>query len=168
MVIIVFGLPGTGKSYFATRLAKMLNADYVNTDMVRKQLFAHPEYSEEEKIMIYKELLDEMYHHAHSKKSLVLDGTFYQKDIREEFIQLAYDLNIDLRWIEIMASESVIRERVVKKREDSDADYSIYRLIKEQYTPFGNGHLLRLTSTNQNIGHMLQQAKTYLENKIHG
>jgi len=135
----------------------------MNTDMVRKVLFTKPEYTEDEKTLIYKKLLDEMFHHAHSKKDLVLDGTFYRGDIRADFIKLGKDLNIDLRWIEIVADETIVKERVAKKREYSDADYSIYRLMKKQYEPFDNGQHVRLRSTNKNITQMLQHAEEYLK-----
>ena len=57
MVVIVFGLPGSGKSYFASRLAKKLEADYISSDQVRKKLFTRPDYSEEGKKQVYKKLV---------------------------------------------------------------------------------------------------------------
>ena len=38
MVVIVFGLPGSGKSYFASRLAGIISADYINSDRVRREI----------------------------------------------------------------------------------------------------------------------------------
>jgi len=35
MIIIVFGLPGSGKSYFASKLAERINARYINSDVIR-------------------------------------------------------------------------------------------------------------------------------------
>ena len=32
MIIIVLGLPGSGKTYFASRFAKLIHADYINSD----------------------------------------------------------------------------------------------------------------------------------------
>lgn len=170
MVIIVFGLPGSGKSYFASRLAADLEADYVNTDKIRKELFTRPSYSDEEKILVYKKLLDEVYHHAHAKKTIVVDGTFHKENVRNDFIKLSKDLNLHLRWIEVLAEESLIKERLSKKREFSDADYSVYKLLQQQHEPFDkqNQHqLIQLTSTNTNIGQMLEKAKKYLLDKNH-
>ena len=53
MVIIVCGLPGSGKSYFAERLAKKIDADYVNSDRLRKELFPSRTYSDREKATVY-------------------------------------------------------------------------------------------------------------------
>lgn len=161
MVVIVFGLPGSGKSYFATRLAKKLNADYVNTDIVRKSLTAKPGYSDEEKQLVYKKILDAVYEHARSRKALVIDGTFYSNDIRDNFKMLAGDLNIELKWIEIKAAEKQIKKRVAKKREFSDADIEVYRLIKEKYAPF-KGYYLSLDSKEGEVELMLEKALDYL------
>jgi predicted kinase len=46
MTVIVFGLPGSGKSYFATRLAELLNASYISSDQLRMQLYAKRTYTE--------------------------------------------------------------------------------------------------------------------------
>lgn len=39
MIVIVLGLPGSGKSYFAARFAELIHADHVNSDRVRKSMF---------------------------------------------------------------------------------------------------------------------------------
>lgn len=36
MIFIVFGLPGSGKSYFASHLAEMKNAQYINFDRLER------------------------------------------------------------------------------------------------------------------------------------
>ncbi len=60
VIVIVFGLPGSGKSYFASRLAEMLKAEYINSDIVRKQLLTQKTYSEKEKLSVYDSMLEKM------------------------------------------------------------------------------------------------------------
>jgi predicted kinase len=161
MVIIVYGLPGSGKSYFASRLSERLDADYVNSDKVRKELFDKPSYADDEKEEVYKKLFDAMYDNTKSKKPLIIDGTFYQRDIRDNFKLLADDLNINLQWIEIQADEEVIKRRVSKERAYSDANFEVYKLIKQQFVPFKDKHLT-LNSTDDNIDQMLKLAMDYI------
>ncbi len=161
MIVIVFGLPGSGKSYFASRLAEKLKADYINSDIIRKKITKHPTYSEEEKRQVYKKMLDEVYEHAYSRKALVIDGTFYKNEIRDNFKILADDLNIELKWIEINAPEELIQKRVTQKREYSDADFEVYRMIKQQYSPFRDNYL-SLDSKENNVNEMIDQALDYL------
>lgn len=160
MIIIVFGLPGSGKSFFAQRLADRLNAGYVNSDRLRKELFAERFYTECEKAAVYKKMLDEMKHHARHNLNLVLDGTFHKKKVRKMFTDELPEKE-KIIFIEIQAAEDVIRERVRKPRPYSEADLEVYKLIREQYEPLEEPHLI-LKSTNQNIEEMLNKASEYL------
>jgi predicted kinase len=60
MIIIVMGLPGSGKSYFAQRLAITINADYISSDRVRKTMMSSRTYSTKEKLLVYDEMLSQM------------------------------------------------------------------------------------------------------------
>ena len=85
MVIIVFGLPGSGKSYFASRLALKLDAMYVNSDELRLKLLSKRTYSDAEKILVYEHILAAMEDALQNKKTIVLDATFYKEAIRKTF-----------------------------------------------------------------------------------
>jgi predicted kinase len=161
MIVIVLGLPGSGKSYFASRLAKRINADYINSDRVRKKMFPDRTYSEQEKQSVYDEMLESMQRVIRQNKNLVLDATFYKAEIRKPFIdELAKGDGI--RLIEIVADEALIKERLKQKRPDSDADFEIYKHLKQEWDPLQEKHLI-LTSTENNIEDMLQKAIEYLK-----
>lgn len=49
MRILVMGLPGSGKTTFATRLAEKLGADHLNADVVRKE-YDDWDFSEEGRV----------------------------------------------------------------------------------------------------------------------
>lgn len=57
MVVIVIGLPGSGKSFFASQLAQLINADYINSDQVRKTMMPPGHYSQQEKHSVYSQML---------------------------------------------------------------------------------------------------------------
>jgi predicted kinase len=160
MIIIVFGLPGSGKSYFASRLAGRLNADYISSDGLRRNLFAETIYSESEKLLVYSKMLKEMKDHIRQNRDLVCDATFYRNDIRKQFIDEAGREN-EIVFIEVQATEPVIRRRLAKKRADSDADFDVYRKIKEEWEPLQEEHLV-LESTDNNIDYMLNKAAAHL------
>lgn len=162
MIVLVFGLPGSGKSYFASRLATRLKAQYINSDRERKKMFAKRIYTANEKKIVYEEMLSKMKQAKKENISLVLDATFYKKNIRKQFIDQAGNAT---PIIEIQANESLIQERLNKKREDSEADFSVYKSIQSQWEPMEEAHLI-LQSTNNNIEDMLDQAMKYLELKL--
>lgn len=163
MTIIVMGLPGSGKSYFAQRLAIAIGADYINSDRVRKTMTSAGRYSTKEKLLVYDEMLRQMQLDVQQKKDIVLDGTFYRHSIRKKFIQKARRAG-GIVFIEVRATESLIQERLKQKRENSEADFKVYHIIKAQWEPLEESHLI-LQSTNENITSMLHTAIDYLHLK---
>ena len=163
VVIIVIGLPGSGKSYFASRLADMLGAEYINSDQVRKKLLSKKTYSEKEKLSVYDAMLAKMKICLEQKKDIVLDATFYKRAIRSKFLD-ALKGKVESAIIEVKATVPLTRERLKMQRADSDADFEVYETIKKQWEPLADKHLI-LRSTNDNITDMLQKASDYLKFK---
>jgi predicted kinase len=160
MIVFVLGLPGSGKSYFAERLAKKMNAEYVSSDRLRKELFAERTYSKTEKARVYREMLQRMESAIAHKKSIVLDATFHKKETRDVFLEKA-EKQVFL--IEIQASKALVRERLKKSRPYSEADFEVYELIRGQWDALERPHLI-LQSTDDNIDEMLTKALEYLSN----
>lgn len=160
MIVIVFGLPGSGKSYFASRLAEMLNAEYINSDSLRFQMFSKRTYSKKEKLTVYDKMLTQLKEAVNANKDLVLDATFYKEDIRKKF-QDEVTGKGNIAFIEVKADEEVIQKRLSKPRVNSEADVAAYNKIKKQWEPLLEAHLI-LQSEEDNIGEMLSKAKEYL------
>jgi predicted kinase len=160
MIILVFGLPGSGKSYFASRVAGMIHGDYINSDKLRKQMFGIRTYSMAEKLSVYDEMFIQMQKAVKENKNVVLDATFYTNKIRKKFIAEMKDSDHFI-FIEVRAEESLIRERLRKPREDSDADFEVYKKIKKEWEPLYEKHLI-LHSTDDNIDDMLEKTAGYL------
>lgn len=158
-IVAVCGLPGSGKSYFASRLAEATGALYLSSDEIRKELYAIRTYSDEEKADVYRELTARALQAAR-ENVVVLDATFYRKDLRDE---VGKTIETPVRWIEVRADESVVRDRMNRPRTHSEADFDVYLKIKDAWEPLTDEHLV-LQSTNDNIDEMLEQAVQYLRN----
>ena len=65
-------------------------------------------------------------------------------------------------FIEVWAAENIARERLKESRPYSEADFEVYKLIRQHWEPLNERHLL-LESTNENIDTMLQKAAEYLQ-----
>lgn len=161
MIIVVFGLPGSGKSYFAERLAKKIGAEYVNSDRVRKEMISRRTYSEQEKAAVYDALLEKTRMAVREKRDIVLDATFHKDDRRKTLVK-EFDGPGRILFIEIRADEDLTRHRLLKKRTDSDADFSVYKLLLKEWEPMQEQHLI-LHSTDDNIDSLLDDALKYLE-----
>ena len=164
MIILVAGLPGSGKSYFAERLAKKLNAKYLNSDRVRIALHASGKYSAKDKLIIYKELLLQTMNAIENKQDVIVDATFYHHTMREMFLRLADGYNQDVRLIEVVADEALIRERLRHPRKYSEADFSVYETVREDFEGITMPHLV-LESTDTNLEEMLNSAVTYIQSE---
>lgn len=162
MVIIVFGLPGSGKSYFALELAGMIAADYINSDRLRKEMFHERSYSDAEKALVYNAMLQKTQEAISQNRNVVLDGTFYKSKIRELFVQGIAE-KTSIFFIEVVADENTIRQRLKKERPDSEADFEVYKSIRRHWEPLSVSHLT-LESTDSNVDTMLQKAVQYLKN----
>jgi predicted kinase len=159
MIVIVFGLPGSGKSFFAGRLATVIHADYVSSDSLRMEMFKNRTYSKEEKAAVYHVMLGKMKEAILLNRNIVLDATFHTDETRKPFIQETKD---GISFIEVKADENLTKERLKRVRADSEADYKIYKLIQQEWEQLHQPHLI-LESTDENIDKMLQKAVEYLQ-----
>ena len=120
-------------------------------------------YSIKEKDLVYDEMLKEMRNGIKQGKNLVLDATFYKNETRNKFEEETRDGG-KIVFMEIIADETLIKERLQSPREDSEADFTVYKIIQQQWEPIKEQHLI-LQSTNDNIESMLEEAITYLHSK---
>jgi len=162
MLIIVSGLPGSGKSFFASRLSKKINGIYISSDLTRKMMDTRGQYAFEDKINVYEEMARLAGDPLRQGETVVIDGTFYRKEMRNIFFTLATLLHQKVAYFEIVADEDTIRERLSHPRLDSEADFSVYKQIKPQYEAFDEDHLI-LESTKNDVDGMLTKAMDYIQ-----
>jgi predicted kinase len=161
MIVIVAGLPGSGKSYFAEHLAEKLDATYINSDHTRLSLRAAGKYSYTERLNVYKAMLTQTAQLLEENRNVLVDATFFHHTMREMFVRLAQGYNVPIRFIEIVADEQVIRERLKKPRRYSEANYTVYEQVRNEFEPIVMPHLT-LESTNDNLESMLHSAVDYI------
>lgn len=161
MVVIVCGLPGSGKSYFASQLASVLHAEYINSDKLRKELGASGKYSLGDRLAIYDELVRAASELLKQGRTVVVDATFYLDSMRRMFQSGVRQWCSEIICIHVFADESLIRERLSKPRTDSEADYKVYLYLKDQFQKIEGPHL-EIESTNDNLKSMLDKAMAYI------
>ena len=163
MVIFVIGLPGSGKSYFAKEFSREINAVYLSSDVLRKNLISSPQYTEEEKRVVYDHLFEQLERIVRMGKNTVVDATFYKQYLREKFMEMLSARGINYAIIEISATEADIKKRLKKARKESDADYEVYQTIKKSWEPIRNSEKLSLNSSKEPLDKMIKKAVKYLE-----
>jgi predicted kinase len=95
-------------------------------------------------------------------ESVVLDGTFLKESMRQIFKNEILAMEQKVFFIEIKSDEVVIKERVSKRREFSEADFAVYLKLKSEFEPMADEHLV-LWGDRSSTDHMLEEFKKYLE-----
>jgi predicted kinase len=160
-IIMVIGLPGSGKSFFASRLAERIHAEYLSSDSLRKKMFLSGRYAQEDKEKVYRIMLSLLGQAVQNNQNIILDATFYKDNLRKLFFEKAESLNTTLYIIEVVAPFSLIRKRLLEKRKDSEADLQVYEKIKKQFEPVTEAHL-QLESQESNFELMISEALNYI------
>ena len=162
MIIIVAGLPGSGKSFFAEKLAGQIHAEYLNSDRVRISLKTTRKYSLQDKFAVYNEMAIRTGEYLQKGKTVVVDATFWLQSMRELFEKVAKRHSTVIAFILITANEDLIKERLSSPRKDSEADFEVYKKVKDEFQELTTPHLT-LESGTGNIETILQKAVAYIK-----
>lgn len=163
-LIMVMGLPGSGKTWFARALAAALGAVHFNSDRIRKEATQEVRYTEADKARIYRNMFTRVTEALEHGGTVIVDATFSKATYRQPYLQWAAEHKVPVHILYMEASEDVIAERVGKKRPDSDADFAVYHKIKADQEPIAEHHKVLRTdmgSTEERIA----QALAYLEQR---
>jgi predicted kinase len=143
MLIIICGLPGSGKTTLAKSLSKRFEAVHVSSDITRKRMYPKPSYSEEEKASVYAGMVDETKEHLRQGRDVIADATFYRENERQKFLSLAVDAGTGAFVIMTVLAEEEIMKRLARRKKGgiSDADISVYFKVKGLFEPLVGKHL---------------------------
>ena len=161
MIILILGLPGTGKTTFAEALAKEIGAKHFNSDKTRIVLGKTGQYDTATKSSIYTHMLGEVESLLIKHGIVIVDATFYQEKLRAPFQRLASSLGIPIKYIQIKSDPAIVASRMKTKRKYSEADFEVYKHIKNQYEPLDKAHLT-LWSDQLSLETMVEKAKDFL------
>lgn len=143
MLLVVCGLPGAGKTTIAEAVTDRVDGRLVRTDVVRKDLFPDPDYTEAEKLAVYDELLARGREAVADGETAVLDGTFKEARFREDVVALADDLGVEFQLVKVECDEPVARQRIRERTDDeSDADPELHSRFRELFDPVDCNHVV--------------------------
>ena len=160
---LVCGLPGSGKSFLARRLAQALNAEYISSDAVRMRVLEQRSYSAQERSDIYSLMLEMTRDALHEGRKVVADATFYRRALRDEFRAIAAGLNIPFKLIEVRAARATIERRLNRPRRTSEADLAVHDKIAAEFEAIEFDRLVLHSDDETRDDERLDAALRYLE-----
>lgn len=117
MLVTMAGLPGTGKSTLAARLAAALGGVVLGKDVVRSALFPPPvlDYTREQDDLAMRAIYAaaEQIRRRHPDRPVILDGRTFLKVYQvRDLLALAESVGEPARVIECVCADAVARERL--------------------------------------------------------
>ena len=106
-LVVVSGLPGTGKSYFSAQLANRLPFTILESDALRKVLFSPPTYSAEESSRLFQAIHLVIKSLLKKGISVILDATNLSERNRENLYSIAERLGVKLVLVRVEAPPQV-------------------------------------------------------------
>lgn len=150
VLLLLSGLPGTGKSFLARRLAEALPFVIIESDVVRKILFPQPLYTAQESRWVHRTCHVLMAKLLKRGVRVIYDATNLIEYHRELVYRIAQKAGARLVVVKTVASEEVVRERLRARQEEarelSDADWRVYRRMASRQEQVSHPHLVIDTS----------------------
>ena len=152
-LVVVSGLPGTGKSYFCRRLAERTPTIIMESDVMRKTLFPSPTYSATESVRLFQAIHHLIEHLLKKGISLVFDATNLSERNRERLYHIAYQLNARLVMVRVEAPPEVVQKRLRNRadgtgseEDQSEADWAVFQRMKTSVQQIRRHHFAVDTS----------------------
>ncbi len=138
-LVMVSGLPGTGKSTLAAELAARADFDLIRSDLVRKELagittnaatpagFEQGIYAPEWTERTYAECLRRAEQMLFEGQRVIVDANFRHDVQRRRFIEAAQRWGVPALLLVCQAEPKIVRQRLAARTGDaSEADWAIY------------------------------------------
>jgi predicted kinase len=152
VVIVMVGLPGSGKSHLARAVARRTPAVVLDSDALRGVLFADPKHTKREHGRLFPALhvlIDRLLARGNS---IIIDATNLKEANRRPYYKLAEKNGAALYLVRTWAPWPVIRERLTSRvdahhpDDRSTATVEVYEEMRKESEPLRKKHLSVNTS----------------------
>jgi uncharacterized protein len=166
-LVLVGGLPGTGKSTLSRALAEAANFTVIRSDEVRKELAGVPMtekalglYTGTWTNRTYAECWQRASAMVRDSGRVIVDATFAEERFWAAFLGQADSLAVPALFFVCRADPELVRQRLRSRRGDaSDADERVYDEVADKWEPIDRGYQRRTFEIDTtDAGRSLEQA----------
>ncbi len=176
-LVVVMGLPGTGKSYLARKFAARRLAVHLMSDSIRKQLLGIPVdehrfdgygqgiYTAAISQKTYEEMLYRARVFLSGGQSVILDATFLSEETRNRCRELGEKLGVPVLFVWADCPEETVVRRLRRRRTAqslSDAKITVYRAMRERFKPPASSRDLLRIDTREPVSKTLERIERAL------
>lgn len=148
-MLMMAGLPGSGKSSIVHSLASLIDCVVISTDSVRKQMSHHPSYTLAAMSLVYEVCYAVIRKRLQQGQRVVFDASNYLSARRERLCSIAAETSTPVAVCYVQAAQEVVearlRQRISGVRgqgDNSEADWSVYIWMREKHEPLERDHLV--------------------------
>jgi len=138
---------------------------YLSSDTIRIELNLRGRYAPEDRQRVYAAMEKRTDRILALGNSVLVDATFQQRTHRLSFAKIAKRHRQPFACIQVTADEALVKQRLSKSREESEADFAVYEKLKADFDPIDQSHL-DICSEDGKIEAMIERAQAYL-NQTH-
>ena len=139
MLVLMTGLPGTGKSTVAAALARELGAALLSTDRIRAERSGPQAFSDADKGGVYERMLARAARGLSAGRRVILDGTFYLERLRRAGAAVGRRARVPVFVVEVVAPVPIVRRRMgrrlLKAQGPAPAAFAVHNYVRRLFEP---------------------------------